>query len=165
MTDEQLSEKISKSATKLVVRKYPFIMSGEFVGTFEPTHSYRDYFKEQEKSKKTGIRTILWVNPEIFFDLYHTDIRTYNIIMDGRMNFTIRYLSNLYDRNTSEEKELESLDLDILRIFYDTGNIMDGKKQLGLLDFFVRYAFMGSTIGEWSGFYDFDTAVPPPGIK
>ena len=74
MTDEQLSEKISKSATKLVMRKYPFIMSGDFIGTFQPEYTYRTGFKFQEDAKITGIKTILLVNPEIFFDINKSNL-------------------------------------------------------------------------------------------
>ena len=164
MTDEQLAEKISKSASKMVVRKYPFIMSGDFEGIFTPDYTYRGRYKESEEGKKTGIRTILWVNPDIFFDLYDTDSFLYNSIMNGRMNFTSRYLSSLYRRGQISEKEVEKIDDDILKIFYETGHAIDTTNQLGFLDFFIRFAFMGSTY-EWNGFIDSDIVVPPEGIK
>lgn len=164
MTDEQLAEKISKSASKMVVRKYPFIMSGDFEGIFIPDHTYRGRYEESEKGKRTGIRTILWVNPDIFFDLYDTDSFLYNTIMNGRMNFTSRYLSSIYRRGQISEKEVEEIDNDILKIFYETGNVMDTKNKLGFLDFFIRFAFMGNNF-EWNGFMDSDIGIHPSEIK
>ena len=164
MTDEQLAEKISKSASKIVVRKYPFIMSGDFEGIFTPEYTYRGNYLESKESKRTGVRTILWINPDIFFDLYDTNSFLYNTIMSGNMNFTSRYLSSLYNKNQISEKEVEKIDDNILKIFYETGHAIDTTNQLGFLDFFIRFAFMGSTY-EWNGFIDSDIAVPPEGIK
>lgn len=164
MTDEQLAEKISKSASKMVIRKYPFIMSGDFEGIFTTNYTYRTSYKESEESKKTGVRTILWINPDIFFELYDTNSFLYNSIMSGNVNFTSRYLSSLYNKNQISEKEVEKIDNDILRVFYEVGNVIDTSNQLGFLDFFIRFAFMGSTY-EWNGFIDSDIAVPPEGIK
>lgn len=164
MTDEQLAEKISKSASKMVVRKYPFIMSGDFEGIFTPEYTYRGNYLESKESKRTGIRTILWINPDIFFDLYGTDSFLYNTITNGGMNFTSRYLSSLYRRNDPSEKEVEKIDNDILKIFYETGNVIDTANQLGFLDFFIRFAFMGNHF-EWNGFIDSDIGVPAEGIK
>lgn len=165
MTDEQLAEKISKSATKLVSRKYPFIMGGDYVGIFTPEYTYRGNYKESEVDKKTAVRTILWVNPDIFFDLYDTDSFLYDSIMNGRMNFTSRYLSSLYRRGQISEKEVEKVDDSIIRDFYETGNLLNTNFQLGYLDFFIRFAFMGNPIGEWPGFLDTDIAIPPVGLK
>lgn len=165
MTDEQLSEKISKSATKLVSRKYPFIMGGDYSGIFTPDYTYRGNYKESEVDKKTGIRTILWVNPDIFFDLYDTDSFLYNTIMNGRMNFTSRYLSSLYQTNDPSYAELEKVDNNIIKDFYETGNLLNTNFQLGYLDFFIRFGFMGNSIGDWSGFLNTDIAIPPTDLK
>jgi hypothetical protein len=167
MTDEQLSEKISKSATKLVMRKYPFIMSGDFIGTFQPEYTYRTGFKFQEDAKITGIRTILWVNPEIFFDMfgYNDKPNIYNTIMKGNLDYTIKYLSTIYNRSDPQYLEISKIDDDILKYFYETGNVMNSNNQLGFLDFFIRFAFMGSNIGEWDGFLDSDIAIVPTSVK
>jgi hypothetical protein len=167
MTDEQLSEKISKSATKLVMRKYPFIMSGDFIGTFQPEYTYRTGFKFQEDAKITGIKTILLVNPEIFFDMfgYNDKPNTYNTIMKGNLDYTIKYLSTIYNRSDPQYLEISKIDDDILKYFYEAGNVMDSNNQLGFLDFFIRFAFMGSNIGEWDGFLDSDIAIVPTSVK
>jgi len=167
MTDEQLSEKISKSATKLVMRKYPFIMNGDFIGTFQPSYTYRTGFKFQEDAKITGIRTILWVNPEIFFDMFGYDDKTaiHKTTMRGNMSWTIRYISSIYDRSNPSYLETSKIDDDILKYFYETGNVMDVNNQLGFLDFFIRFAFMGNTLDEWDGFLDSDIAIVPTSVK
>ena len=84
--------------------------------------------------------------------------------MNGRVEFTNKYLSSTYDRDSPSYTEVNHTDEDILKIFYETGNIMNGNEKLGKLDFFIRYAFMGNRIGPWSGFLDSDVAIPPPGI-
>jgi hypothetical protein len=167
MTDEQLSEKISKSATKLVMRKYPFIMSGDFIGKIQPEYTYRTGFKFQEDAKITGIRTILLVNPEIFFDMFGYNDKTtvYNTIMKGNLDYTIKYLSSIYNRSDPQYLETSKIDDDILKYFYETGNVMNSNNQLGFLDFFIRFAFMGSDVGVWDGFLDSDIAIIPTGVK
>jgi hypothetical protein len=165
MTDEQLSEKISKSATKLVVRKYPFIMSGEYNGIFEPSYSYLVNYDESKNSKRTGLRTILFVDPTIFFEMFGSDSSFHSMIINKRMDFTTKYLSSIYEKTDHSHQDLEKIEDDILKIFYDTGKIMNGTKQLGLLDFFIRYAYLDNKLGDWEGFLDSDVAIPPKGVR
>jgi hypothetical protein len=42
---------------------------------------------------------------------------------------------------------------------------MDVNNQLGFLDFFIRFAFMGNTVDEWDGFLDSDIAIVPTSVK
>jgi hypothetical protein len=85
--------------------------------------------------------------------------------MKGNLDYTIKYLSTIYNRSDPQYLEISKIDDDILKYFYEAGNVMDSNNQLGFLDFFIRFAFMGSNIGEWDGFLDSDIAIVPTSVK
>jgi len=161
MTNEELAEKISNLAVKKIVRKYPFILYGDFAGMFTTKMTYLDNAKHTDTS--TGIRTILWVDPNIFFSQFSTDTFLYNAITKNRQHSTILSLDILYDKTNDDYNEAKKVSENILRLFYEVGKYLDSDNQLGFKDFFVRYAFYGSEIGEWDGFTDWDFASPPDG--
>lgn len=159
MTKDELIFKIANVGIKQVVRKYPYIISGEFVETFEVRHSY---LPNPNDLPITGVRVIFWVDPEIFFSIYPKDSYLYGSITKNRFNSTMRYLSSVYKRGNESEQELEQVDNEISDIFYRTSSIMNATEKAGLLDFFIRYAFLGTNINDdFVGFTDFDTAYPP----
>jgi hypothetical protein len=63
------------------------------------------------------------------------------------------------------EEPVLPIDDDIVKYFYEAGNVMDSNNQLGFLDFFIRFAFMGSNIGEWDGFLYSDIAIVQTSVK
>jgi hypothetical protein len=161
MTNEELAEKISKTAVKRIVRKYPFILYGEFSGIFTAKSTYLK--KASYNDTSTGIRTILWVDPNLFFSQFSTNTFLYDSISKNKQRSTVLNLAILYEKNTDERSEAEKVSEDILRMFYEVGKYLDSEDQLGFKDFFIRYAFYGSQIGDWDGFTDWDFTIPPSG--
>jgi hypothetical protein len=96
---------------------------------------------------------------------YDDKTAIHKTVMSGNMDWSIRYISTVYDRDNPSFFETSKIDDDILKYFYETGNIMDVNNQLGFLDFFIRFAFMGNTVGEWEGFLDSDIAIVPTSVK
>jgi hypothetical protein len=96
---------------------------------------------------------------------YDDKTAIHKTMMRGNMSWTIRYISSIYDRSNPSYLETSKIDDDILKYFYETGNVMDVNNQLGFLDFFIRFAFMDNTVDEWDGFLDSDIAIVPTSVK
>jgi hypothetical protein len=158
MSKEEQIKKITNTGIRLVMRKYPFIISGELIETYEESYTYLNV---PEGVKATGVRVILTVDPEIFFSMYSKKTHMLSSILDKKMYWTVRYLSSLYDNTYEDYQELEITDEEILNLFYQTDSVMNPNKKAGYLDFFVRYTFLGAQIEpSWLGFTDYDTAIP-----
>jgi hypothetical protein len=158
MSKEEQINKIANTGIRLAMRKYPFIVSGEFVETYEESYTYLNV---PPGVNATGVRVLLTIDPEIFFSMYSKKTTMYSTIMDNRVYWTVRYLSNLYERTNEDYEELDTIDDEILNLFYQTDSVMNSSKKAGYLDFFIRYTFLGSSIEtSWLGFTDHDTSVP-----
>jgi len=159
MTKEELIEKIANTGIKLIMRKYPFVVSGDFVGTFTSSFSYLKL--PNDVKSVTGVRIILTIDPEIFFSMYSKKSNLYPLTKENRVSWTIRYLSTIYDKTDDDYQELDNISEEILNIFYQTDSVMNPNKKIGYLDFFVRYVFLGSKVDpNWFGFSDHDTSIP-----
>jgi len=149
-----IGKKISDIAVKKIKRKYPFIVGGEYRGEFEPTTTYGN---KNKLEPEIGFRTLLTVDPEIFFSLFPPDGKApfINLIMNGNFD-TSRYLSTVfYDKEY--EALMDEIEKDILSSFYFVGKFVDREDKLGYKDFFVRYKFSNSSPTD-DGFTDADVS-------
>jgi len=158
MDRDSIGKKISDMAVKKLKRKYPFIVSGEYRGSFEPSRTSGNKFGLEPE---IGYRTLISIDPQIFFGLFTPEGKApyINLIMSGNYG-TLRYLSSIfYDKEY--EKLMEEIENNVLTTFYYVGSFVDPENKLGYKDFFVRYKFDNSSpIND--GFTDADISYFRP---
>lgn len=153
MDRDSIGKKISDISVKKLKKKYPFIIYGEYRGSFVLSRTYHNNLGLEPE---IGYRTLISIDAEMFFSLFsHENAPQYKYIMEGKYS-TTRYLSSLFN-----DKEIEDLLIDIegdiLKTFYSIGKFVDPKNKLGYKDFFVRYKFDNSS-PDSDGFTDADVS-------
>ena len=134
MLAEKIAKSLSDTATKMVIRQFPYIIDGEYYGMFEN-------FRFGEKF--VGIRTLLVFDPELLFETFDYEDFIHPYLLREKNLLPSRYLSTSFKRPTMElvEKEEEK----ILSVFYYVGDMFNLDKRLDYrLDFFLRFTFPGN---------------------
>lgn len=168
MDKDILLKKIVDTSIKMVVRKFPIILSGEFIGTFYPTHSYmvgdsHGFLSVNKNNSVLGVRILFIISKDYILDNVES-LTPRESIMDGRMSYVYKYLTTLVPSQTEapeEYGELDDMQNQILYLLYKTKQLMDTNNELGPIEFHVRY--MVSEQGEPYdlSFFNFDSTIPP----
>jgi hypothetical protein len=168
MDKDILLKKVVDTSIKMVVRKFPIVLSGELIGTFYPTHSYMvtdafGFLSANKNNSVLGVRILFTLSKDYLLDNIEP-LSSRETIMDGRMNYTYKFLSTVVPSQTEtpeEYQELDDMQKQIEYMLYKTKKLMDVNDDLGPVEFHVRFLISEQGEPYDLAFYDFDSVIPP----
>jgi hypothetical protein len=168
MDKDILLKKVVDTSIKMVVRKFPIVLSGELIGTFYPTHSYMvtdafGFLKANKNNSVLGVRILFTISKDYLLDNIKP-LSSRETIKDGRMNYVYKYLSTLVPSQFETPEaygELDDMQKQIEYLLYKTKNLMNVDNELGPIEFHVRFLISEQGEPYDLAFYDFDATMPP----
>ena len=168
MDKDILLKKVVDTSIKMVVRKFPIVLSGEFIGTFYPTHSYMvtdafGFLKPNKNNSVLGVRILFTISKDYLLDNFEP-LSKRSMIVDGRNDYVYKYLSTLVPSQTEtpeEYNELSETQRQIEYLLYKTKKLMDTNNMLGPVEFHIRFYISEQLEPYDFPFYDSDATIPP----
>lgn len=166
MDKDILLKKVVDTSIKMVVRKFPIVLSGEFIGTFYPTHSYmvtNSSGVETNNNSVLGVRILFTISKDYILDNFEP-LSSREAIKDGRNNYVYKYLSTLVPSQTETPEaygELDDMQKQIEYLLYKTKKLMDTNNMLGPVEFHIRFYISEQLEPYDFPFYDSDATIPP----
>ena len=168
MDKDILLKKVVDTSIKMVVRKFPIVLSGEFIGTFYPTHSYMvtdafGFLKPNKNNSVLGVRILFTISKDYILDNFEP-LSKRSMIVDGRNDYVYKYLSTLVPSQTEtpeEYNELSETQRQIEYLLYKTKKLMDTNNMLGPVEFHIRFYISEQLEPYDFNFYDSDATIPP----
>jgi hypothetical protein len=168
MNKDILLKKVVDTSIKMVVRKFPIVLSGEFIGTFYPTHSYMvtdgfGFLSANKDNTVLGVRILFTLSKDYILDNIEP-LSSRETIKDGRLNYVHKYLSTLVPSQTEtpeEYQELDDMQKQIEYLLYKTKKLMDTNDELGPIEFHVRFLISEQGEPYDLAFYESDATIPP----
>lgn len=168
MDKDILLKKVVDTSIKMVVRKFPIVLSGEFIGTFYPTHSYMvtdafGFLKPNKNNSVLGVRILFTISKDYILDNFEP-LSKRSMIVDGRNDYVYKYLSTLVPSQTEtpeEYNELSETQRQIEYLLYKTKKLMDTNNMLGPVEFHIRFYISEQLEPYDFPFYDSDATIPP----
>lgn len=166
--EDKLFKTIIDASIKSVVRRYPYILMGEFMGTYESTYSYlgskifaRDIGPD-DPNPVTGVRILFTLDYEQVLE-WDSESFIYDTLKNRRVSFPFRYLNTLTttEKQTELYNELKEADADILYTFYRNKYELDPDNKLGYIDFMIKYIVSDQKEYDSQMFRDDEYALPP----
>jgi hypothetical protein len=171
MDKDILLKKVVDTSIKMVVRKFPIVLSGEFIGTFYPTHSYmvtnssgvETNYVLTNNNTVLGVRILFTISKDYILDNFEP-LSKRSMIVDGRNDYVYKYLSTLVPSQTEtpeEYNELSETQRQIEYLLYKTKKLMDTNNMLGPVEFHIRFYISEQLEPYDFPFYDSDSTIPP----
>lgn len=166
--EDRLFKTIIDASIKSVVRRYPYILSGEFMGTYQAKTSYlgTDSFVRKiapdDPNPVTGVRILFTLDTQQVLEWDEKSF-VHGIMKIGRVGFSFRYLTTFTTKNDEPElyEELNEADNDIPYTFYRNKYELDPDNKLGYIDFMIRYKLSDQERYDTDEFNDDDYPIPP----
>lgn len=144
--EDKIFKTIISSSIKSVVRRYPYILMGEFMGTNPQQQSYMGSegstraIRPEDPNPVMGVRILFTLDYEQVIEWDNTSY-LYPALRDKLVGFPFRYLSTFTDsqRNPELSTELTEADSYITNVFYRNKYELDVDNKLGYLDYVIKY--------------------------
>lgn len=166
--EDRLFKTIIDASIKSVVRRYPYILMGEFVGTYDVatthlgTNSFTRTVTPDDPNPVMGVRILFTLDTQQVLEWDEKSF-VYELMKIGRVGFSFRYLTTFTDKNREPElyEELNDADIDIPYTFYRNKYELDPDNKLGYIDFIIKYKLSDQERYDSVMFNDDEYAIPP----